>query len=70
MTSTNTDFTLFKCSYIHPQTSKIIDCGEMRGYHAEKFIQHCEQMGINSIVERTADDQSLEDFILNLSTSE
>jgi len=70
MTDTNTDFTLFKCSYIQPNTNKIMDCGEMRGWYAEKFITQCEQAGLVAIVERTADDQSIADFFLNLASSE
>jgi len=61
-----TDFKLFKVSYIHPLTGKVMDCGEMRGWHADKFVQECDQHGLVSIVERRADDQSLSDFVLNL----
>jgi len=43
-----------------------MDCGEMRGWHADKFVQECDQKGLVSVVERRADDQSLSDFLLNL----
>jgi hypothetical protein len=47
-----------------------MDCGEMRGWHADKFVTQCEQAGLVAIVERTADDQSIADFLLNLASSE
>ena len=62
----NTDFTLFRCSYMHPGSNKIIDCGEMRGWHADKFVDNCEAGGVVAIVERGSDDQSLADFLINL----
>jgi len=47
-----------------------MDCGEMRGWYADKFVTQCEQAGLVAIVERTADDQSIADFFLNLASSE
>lgn len=67
---TNTDFTLFKVGYLNPANNKMHDCGEMRGWYAEKFVADCEQAGLVAYVERLANDQSIEDFVLNLSKDE
>jgi tagatose-1,6-bisphosphate aldolase len=67
---TNTDFTLFKVGYINPRNNKHYDCGEMRGWYAEKFVTECEQAGVVAVVERLATDQSIEDFVLNLTKDE
>ena len=66
----NTDFTLFKVGYLNPANNKMHDCGEMRGWYAEKFVIDCERAGMVAYVERLADDQSIEDFVLNLSKDE
>ena len=36
------DFTLFNMAYIHPETLDPVWVGEMRGWHARKFIKECE----------------------------
>ena len=48
----------------------MVDCGEMRGWYAEKFVADCERAGMVAYVERLADDDSIEDFVLNLSKDE
>jgi hypothetical protein len=67
---TNTDFTLFRIGYINPRTNQHTDCGETRGWYADRFVAECESMGLVAVVERTSDDQSLADFIINMSTDE
>ena len=47
------DFTLFNMAYIHPETLDPVWVGEMRGWHARKFIKECEQRGLSVLMERT-----------------
>jgi len=58
----NTDFVLFSVSYIHPISSKIIDCGEMRGYYAKKFIKDWENKGVATVVENKSKNQDITDI--------
>ena len=49
------DFTLFNMAYIHPETLDPVWVGEMRGWHARKFIKECEQRGLSVLMERTTE---------------
>ena len=61
------DFTLFNMAYIHPETLDPVWVGEMRGWHARKFIKECEQRGLSVLMERTTETESdITDFIMEL----
>lgn len=65
------DFTLFNMAYIHPETLKPIWVGEMRGWHARKFIKDCEQKGLSVLMERTTEEESdVLDFIMELNNED
>ena len=65
------DFTIFNMAYIHPETLKPIWVGEMRGWHARKFIKDCEQKGLSVLMERTTEEESdVLDFIMELNNED
>tara|TARA_Y100000768_G_scaffold94197_1_gene68213 strand:+ start:3767 stop:3988 length:222 start_codon:yes stop_codon:yes gene_type:complete len=65
------DFTLFNMAYINPNTLEPVWVGEMRGWHARKFIKDCEQKGLSVLMERTTEEESdVLDFIMELGSED
>lgn len=61
------DFKLYNMGYVNPVSMEIVNCGEMRGWHARKFIRECEDAGVAVFMERAdTTDSDITEFILDV----
>ena len=60
---TSMDFKLFQVFYLKPGTAERIDVGEMRAWHARRFIEEMEKVGISVGVEGDGEENDVADFI-------
>ena len=57
------DFKLFQVFYLKPGTYEKIEVGEMRAWHARRFLEQMEKVGITVGVEGDGSNEDVLEFI-------